>query len=321
MPDGELATPTTPILDIRKFRDPRRTVDGSPRASVALNQLQTLWFNTGTLCNIECANCYIDSSPKNDRLVYISCAEVTQYLDEVAGDNFGTEEIGFTGGEPFLNPEIIECLEVSLERGFSVLLLTNAMKPMHHKMADLLAVRERFGDQLKVRVSIDHYAPAQHESVRGSGTWGPMYEGIAWLAKHGFTVDVAGRTCWDENEQELRAGYQALFEGISINIDAFDPNQLVLFPEMDTRLDVPEITTACWGILDVSPNAMMCASSRMIVKRKGTSTPTVVPCTLLPYEEEFDMGSKLADATGQVPLNHPHCARFCVLGGGACSVG
>ena len=33
----------------------------------------------------------------------------------------------------------------------------------------------------------------------------------------------------------------------------------------------------------------------------------------------FELGATLAEARGPVPLNHPHCARFCVLGGGACS--
>jgi hypothetical protein len=88
---------------------------------------------------------------------------------------------------------------------------------------------------------------------------------------------------------------------------------------MDATLDVPEITTACWEMLGVSPDAMMCATSRMVVKEKG-ATPKVMPCTLLPYDSAFDMGPDLASSIGAVPLNHPHCARFCVLGGGSCSV-
>ena len=43
--------------------------------------------------------------------------------------------------------------------------------------------------------------------------------------------------------------------------------RLMLFPEMDARRDVPEITTACWGILHKSPDGLMCASARMVVKR------------------------------------------------------
>jgi hypothetical protein len=45
----------------------------------------------------------------------------------------------------------------------------------------------------------------------------------------------------------------------------------------------------------------------------------VVACTLLPYDPRFELGGRLADALGSVPLNHPHCAKFCVLGGGRCS--
>jgi hypothetical protein len=46
-------------LDPLKFRDPRITAKGETRAQVALTALETLWINTGTLCNITCANCYI----------------------------------------------------------------------------------------------------------------------------------------------------------------------------------------------------------------------------------------------------------------------
>ncbi|HCQ66364.1 MAG TPA: radical SAM protein, partial [Rhodobacteraceae bacterium] len=66
-----------------KFRDPAVTADGAVRATVALTHPKTLWFNTGTLCNIACANCYIDSSPTNDQLEYISAKEVARYLDEL----------------------------------------------------------------------------------------------------------------------------------------------------------------------------------------------------------------------------------------------
>ena len=63
--------------------------------------------------------------PTNDRLAYITTAEVTAYLDEIAADGLGTEEIGFTGGEPFMNPEMIDILEATLSRSFRALVLTN----------------------------------------------------------------------------------------------------------------------------------------------------------------------------------------------------
>ncbi len=308
-----------PELDPRKFRNPDITAKGERRASVALAKLETLWFNTGTLCNLTCTNCYIESSPTNDALVYLTPAEVAAYLDEIATLGWPVREIGFTGGEPFMNPGIMEMIAEALVRGFDVLVLTNAMKPMHRHKTALRTLKERYGTRLTLRVSVDHYSPTLHEMERGQRSWAPMKEGLAWLAANGFSLAIAGRTVWKESEEKLREGYQRLFREIGLVLDAKDPARLVLFPEMDATLDVPEITTQCWDILGVHPDAMMCASSRMIVKRKGAARPAVVACTLLPYDPQFELGASLAESAGAVKLNHPHCARFCVLGGGSCS--
>ncbi|MEE8444606.1 MAG: radical SAM protein [Alphaproteobacteria bacterium] len=313
--------PKAKKLDPAKFRDPKLTAAGVRRAHVALAALRTLWINTGTLCNLTCANCYIESSPLNDRLAYITQAEVASFLDEIEELGLDTTEIGFTGGEPFMNPDIVALLDDVLARGLRALVLTNAMKPMAHHGDALGALKARFGDRLQIRVSLDHYTQEHHEAERGAKSWGPTLDGLRFLSAEGFNFDVAGRTLWGEEEGALRAGYARLFEAEGIDVDCADARRLVLFPEMDAAADVPEITEACWDILGVSPSAMMCAASRMVVKRKGESSPVVVPCTLLPYETAFEMGPTLAGALGPVPLNHPHCARFCVLGGGSCSVG
>jgi hypothetical protein len=130
---------------------------------------------------------------------------------------------------------------------------------------------------------------------------------------------VAGRTVWGESAAQGRAGYAAFYMQHRFDIDAQDPGATVLFPEMDENVEVPEITTACWDILGKSPSDVMCASSRMVVKRKGADRPAVLACTLLPYAPEFELGHTLAEAEGDVSLNHPHCAKFCVLGGASCS--
>ena len=317
MSEGNLAQ--RPIIEPGKFSDPDVTADGARRASVALERLKTVWFNTGTVCNIACRNCYIESSPSNDRLAYLSVAEVRSYLDEIAAEDLPVEEIGFTGGEPFMNPNVIAMVEESLGRGFRVLVLTNAMKPLEHKRTALLDIKQRHGRRLAIRVSMDHYVARDHEAIRGPRTWAPMIEGLTWLAENGFTLAVAGRTLWGEDDEAERAGYAALFATLGVPVDAGDPAALVLFPEMDAAADVPEITVDCWGILGVDPATVMCATSRMVIKRKGAARPLVVPCTLLPDDTQFELGHRLADATGAVKLNHPHCAKFCVLGGASCS--
>ena len=309
------------MLNPGKFRDPRVTLDGQTRASVALEGLRTLWFNTGTLCNLTCRNCYIESSPKNDRLQYLALSEVTRYLDEIANDHLGTVEIGFTGGEPFMNPEIIVMLELCLSRGFKVIMLTNAMKPMRKCERGLLDLKARFAKQITIRVSLDHYTQAGHEAERGERSWQPTIDGISWLTAQGFCTHIAGRTFLGEPLPQARAGYAALFAHHHWHIDANNGQELVLFPEMDPTRDVPEITTACWGILNKAPTDVMCASSRMVVHRKGSERAAVVACTLLPYDPQFELGKTLNDAAKPVALNHPHCAKFCVLGGASCSSG
>jgi sulfatase maturation enzyme AslB (radical SAM superfamily) len=303
----------------RRFSDPHLTVSGQPRAKVTLEQLRTLWFNTGTLCNISCRNCFVESSPKNDRLAYLKRDDVLVFLDEIERDGWGTQEIGFTGGERFMNPDIIGMLEDSLSRQFQVLVLTNAMRPMRHHAARLLELKSRFPNQLTIRVSLDHFLPERHEEERGPGTFAPTLEGLVWLARNGFKVAVAGRTMWGEDIATAHAGFAELFQRHSIQIDLQNSAELVLFPEMDSDTEVPEITTACWGILNKSPADVMCSSSRMVVRCRGNDRPSVVACTLLPYDHRFELGAALSDAHGPVSLNHPHCSTFCVLGGASCS--
>ena len=318
------------LLRHEKFAEPDLTATGERRARVGLSALETLWINTGSLCNIACRNCYIESSPTNDQLAYITRAEVAAYLDEIARDKLPVTEIGFTGGEPFMNPDMLEMLEDTLSRGLSALVLTNAMQPLLRPCIrdGLLALRDAYGGRLSLRVSLDHYSKALHEEERGPRSFDKTLEGIDWLAAEGFSISIAGRTCWGETEDAARVGYAKLIAEHDWPLDADDGASLMLFPEMDERADVPEITENCWGILGKSPDDVMCSTSRMVVKRRGADGPVVLPCTLLPYDPAFEMGTSLVEAAqadggmfdhGAVKLCHPHCSKFCVLGGGACT--
>jgi sulfatase maturation enzyme AslB (radical SAM superfamily) len=303
------------LLD-KKFNDPFITADGNKRAFIEAKKINTLWFNTGTLCNIECRNCYIESSPKNDRLVYLTFDEVKLFIDEAIDNNLKTKEIGFTGGEPFMNKDILKMVDYALEKKFKVLILSNAMKPMLNKKEELLKLRH---PNLTIRVSIDHYNKTKHEEVRGKGTYEVMMKGLNWLSKNNFNFTLATRLLWDESENNLRQNFQEFINTYQLNLDAYSNEQLVTFAEMDEKIDTPEITTDCWGILNKDPNDIMCSWSRMVVKKKGSKKPSVIACTLLPYDEEFDLGESLTNSLQKIYLNHKHCSKFCVLGGSSCS--
>ena len=308
-------------LPAKKFQHPDITAKGEPRAQVSLKEAKTLWFNTGTLCNIECLNCYIESSPKNDSLVYISTAEVEVYLNQIEERNWPTKEIAFTGGEPFMNPDMIDITMVCLERGYNVLILTNAMLPMMRKSVKigLLDLKVKYPGKLTLRISLDHYSAELHDQERGKGSYAVALKGMHWLQDNGFVMHVAGRTVWGDTDAQSRSGYEALFAEQGFDIDAQNPEHTLLFPEMDETVEVPEITTSCWNILNKSPDDVMCSSSRMVVKYKGSEKLSVLACTLLPYDDQFNLGETLEEAEQAVKLNHPHCAKFCILGGATCS--
>lgn len=315
---------------LEKFVDPDITACGEVRARVGFDSLKTLWINTGTLCNIECAHCYILSSPKNDDLVYFTLTELTPFLDEIEELQLGTTEIAFTGGEPFMNPDMIAMAEAALSRGFKVLILTNAMAPMMRPKVreGLLELQSRFGERLKFRISLDHFSAEKHDEERGSGAFQKSLKGLDWLSEKGLSFAIAGRSLWCDDEADARAAFSALFTDRGWSIDPTDPEALVIFPEMDEKADAPEITEHCWDIVGTTPSAQMCATSRMVVKRKGETAPKVLPCTLIAFRADFEMGSTLEASLqidggmfddGAVKLCHVHCSKFCVLGGGSCS--
>ena len=300
----------------QKFENKLLTADKKERAFVDAKKLKTLWFNTGTLCNLTCKNCYIESSPKNDRLAYLSFEEFKTFVNESIQNEMGTIEIGFTGGEPFMNKDIFKMIKYSLDNGFKTLVLSNAMKPMMNNKNELFKLNHL---NLSIRVSIDHYTKDKHEQIRGPNSWEPMIKGLKWLSENKFNYCMATRLMWNEDEVTTRNNFKNFINQYDLKLNTEDKAQLVTFAEMDEKQDTPEITTECWGILNKSPEEVMCSSSRMIVKKKGSEKPSVIACTLLPYNSEFDLGTNLKDSMQKIYLNHPHCSKFCVLGGSSCS--
>ena len=303
-------------LSDNKFKNQKVTADGSNRAFIEARNIKTLWFNTGTLCNIECKNCYIESSPKNDSLAYLTFEEVKSFIDEAIDKNLGTNEIGFTGGEPFMNKDIMKMIDYSLRKRLKVLVLSNAMKPMLNRTKELIKLNH---SNLTIRVSIDHYEKEKHEEIRGKNTYDVMLQGLKWLNENNFNYTLATRLLWNEKEEDLRKNFGTFIKNNNLRLDINSPKELVTFAEMDEKIDTPEITTSCWDILNKDPNDVMCSWSRMVVRKKNSKNPSVIACTLLPYADEFDLGDTLTNSLQKIYLNHKHCSKFCVLGGSSCS--
>lgn len=198
----------TALIDPAKFKDPEMTAKGENRAHVSFNALETLWFNTGSLCNIECENCYIQSSPTADHFIYLTPDDMAPYLDEVDEIADGTIEIAFTGGEPYMNPDILRLSEMALKRGHSLLILTNAMKPLMRPRLQkgVVDLNKRFPGKMTLRVSLDHFSEKGHDAERGEGSFTTGIKGMNWLSRNGVALNIAGRAMFSEDEATARSG-------------------------------------------------------------------------------------------------------------------
>ena len=83
--------------------------------------------------------------------------DVLKYIDEIKENKWPVSLVGFTGGEPFLNPHIIDILETVLKSGHKALILTNAYKVISRWEEKLLKLNDLFPNKLFLRVSLDHY--------------------------------------------------------------------------------------------------------------------------------------------------------------------
>ncbi len=285
-------------------------------AAVSFERLETLWVNTGTRCNLACTGCYIESSPRNDHLEWYRAADLLALL---AASPASLARVGFTGGEPFMNPELPAMLDAVLTRGLSALVLTNAMRPMRRHEALLARLRRAHGARLALRISLDHFTAAGHEALRGRGSFASAVAGLAWLDAGGFAPSVAARLPAGEDAEAWRDGFAALFAEHRLDIDARAPARLLLFPDLpDAEADggaPPAVPEPAYRALFAAGIRPMCATSRMAVRPKA-GAPVLAACTLLP---DRVMGCTLAEAAGNVALDHPHCARFCVYGAASCA--
>jgi Radical SAM superfamily len=125
--------------------------------------------------------------------------------EELAG--LGGREILITGGEPFLDPDLAELVDVAA-RWAPVAILTNAMvlsRGSRRRMLDALDPA-----RVTMQVSLDSGTPALHDRHRGHGSFSRAREGIALLRELGFRVKVAATV--DEADAAEEAGLHALLD-------------------------------------------------------------------------------------------------------------
>ena len=285
---------------------------GSGNASVprvSLGSLDTLWFQVGgTVCNLACTHCFVSCSPTNHTHEMMSLAEIVPYLEEGAG--LGVKEYYFTGGEPFLNREMEEILEKTLEFGPATV-LTNGLLLDPGRCDRLWQVAETSSYSLDFRVSMDGYDAESNDPIRGSGTFVRILEGISTLAKAGLNPVITVTEVHDDNG--TARGKERFFELLrELGIEKPRLKILPVFQigaeadrggayESWQRLREMDAPKEGWGHLQ-------CSSCRMVTDQG------VWVCPILVNEPSGKMGERIADTLSPYPLDHPACWTCHVFG-------
>ena len=291
-----------------------QTLEPTPAGpSISLTHLEHLWFQVaGTRCNLSCHHCFISCHPANHSFGFLSRAQVQQQLkDSVA---IGVKEYYFTGGEPFLNPDMVPILIDTLEYGPATV-LTNGTVLREQWLRQLIEAESRSRFSLEFRVSIDGVSPEQNDPIRGEGTFERAMNGVVRLNRHGFMPIITTARSWplEEEDQVVEAFVDRLRRA------GCERPRLKILPMLQLGAEVTRsgpyaeddrITESM--LLDYDRSHLICEHSR-IVSDRGIHV-----CPILIEAPDSLLGENLSESKRSFSLNHGACWT-CYQHGAICS--
>ena len=279
-----------------------------------IQHLDHLWFQVaGTLCNFTCHHCFISCSPKNDSFGFLSLAQIRTYLEESIG--LGVKEYYFTGGEPFLNPEMVAILLETLRFGPATV-LTNASVLKEDWLSKLAEGERESGYSLEFRVSLDGFTAETNDPIRGAGTFDRTVRGIERLVAHGFLPIITAARTWKwEEEQRVVGAFVEMLRGIG-----YGRPRLKILPtlhlgaeEERSRGYLPDERVSADMLVDYDTSQLLCSHSRIVTDRG------VHVCPILIEAPESRLAEKsLAEAMVPFALEQGACST-CYEFGAICS--
>ncbi len=314
-----------PKGDERGFVDPQKR-DGRP-------VLEDLWVMQGSLCDLKCKHCYTASSPSNNTLGQIRFEELRPHLEEARF--FGVRKIYFTGGEVFVNEDVLrgradsnEEFMASLEYALSIApteILSNGRRYIRNHFEALARLFRQHGDRLRLRITLESDLSEDHDAIRGRGTFAQTVETVGSLGSLGFVPVINAERPFlrASDDEEIRDRFTSLFakQGVRVEVNLIENilemgHQLVRL-EKAGQQPSPEvfITTNCFQILGKPPESLMCHYSRCVQKIGGRIR--YYPCPVIYDDDRFDLGGTLVESFQRVYLGHKNCYDYCLKGRGA----
>jgi molybdenum cofactor biosynthesis enzyme MoaA len=181
--------------------------------TVPLTALDQLWFQvSGTVCNLRCTHCFISCSPENHSFWFMPRGQVREHLE--ASLELGVKEYYFTGGEPFMNRDMLPILEDALAYAPATVLTNGTLLPPDTVDA-LAALAAASPYSLELRVSLDGVTEETNDRIRGAGSFRRALAGVERLVAAGFLPIITCMQTWDPIEDGAILGrFRALLSSI-----------------------------------------------------------------------------------------------------------
>ncbi len=280
--------------------------------TIELKHLDNLWFQvTGTLCNIACAHCFNNSGPNVKTFGFLTIERVREELEVAA--RLGVKEVAFTGGEPFLHPQLLEMLELSLTYAPTTVLTNGTL--LSDRVADRLAEIERNARcSLEIRISLDGYTEEMNDAIRGPGVFRKALAATRRLSERGLLPLITiVRTWGDDEEFPTLAGFVRVLQqaGYSRPRIKVLPS-LPLGRELIRTRQQDESTLTEEMLEGFDRDLLMCSNSRIVTDRG------VWVCPLLVEMPDARRGATLREAASGYELHH-HACTACYHYGTICS--
>lgn len=275
-----------------------------PFPEAPLYYLETLWFQVaGTLCNLECHHCLVSANPTNKTHLMMSLSEVKDHLAQA--NALGVKEYYFTGGEPFMNRDMLAILEETLKYG-PANVLTNGTLIDERLAQKLRQLSEDSIYSLEMRISLDGATAPANDPIRGAGTFQRILKGIQNLARVGINPVITVTEAAPELEKEGKKGREKFFELIqSLGIRQPRMKILSLFHigEEESRSCGYKTSETLKGF-HLTPDDLLklqCTTSR-IVTHEGAWV-----CPILVNDPGARMGNSLLDSLRPFTLDRAAC--------------
>jgi pyruvate-formate lyase-activating enzyme len=271
-------------------------------ATVALRHLDNLWIQvSGTHCNIECRHCFNNSGPHATTFGHMTLEAVNQAI--AATRARAVRDIYFTGGEPFLNAQLLDMIACALTVAPTTV-LTNGML-ITDRIADRLAdvaLAARYS--LEVRVSLDGYTEEMNDAIRGRGVFRLALAGAVRLARRNLLPLITIVRTWDDaDEAPTLAGFARVLKDAGC-----DRPRIKVLPSLPLGRELTRIAglqrdeCVTTGMLDgFDRDLLMCSNSRLVTDRG------VWVCPLLVEQPDARLGTTLDEAGSPYELRHQTC--------------